>query len=167
MGSGNRSSGDRSGRRAGRRPDGARREGGPSRLAAFVVLMSLFATLVHMAAPAPARAAGLDGGSIIHVKDSNVWLISPDGVQRAQVTTDGTTPSPDGKGSSRYSHPSQSDDGQVVVAVRNQQERVIAQRGYLWVMTAVAAWWPSSHHPSSRSSPIRSAGGSRRTRGGS
>jgi hypothetical protein len=82
----------------------------------------------------PAATAGHDGdGSIVHVRGADVWLTSPDGSSETRVTTDGGTPAPDGTGSSRYLVPSQTDDGSVIVAFRNQVE-ANGTRGYLWVM---------------------------------
>ncbi|MDP9074858.1 MAG: VCBS repeat-containing protein, partial [Actinomycetota bacterium] len=51
------------------------------------------------------------GGSIVFVKDGNIWLSSPDGAIQHQVTTDGTPSAP-------YQETSQSDDGNVIVAAK-------------------------------------------------
>ena len=48
------------------------------------------------------------------------------------MTTTGATPAPDGTGDQRFGVPSQSDSGDVIVAVRNQGGSVT--EGYLWVM---------------------------------
>lgn len=53
-------------------------------------------------------AAGAEASSIAYVKDGNVWLTSPDGARRYQVTFDGG-----------YASPSQADDG-TIVALRGQ-----------------------------------------------
>ncbi|MDQ1642555.1 MAG: large repetitive protein [Actinomycetota bacterium] len=78
-------------------------------------------TLVVAPTLSQARAAtsvtGIaSGGSILYVKAYNVWLSSPDGVTVRQLTTDGTASAP-------YRNPSQSDDGNVIVAVRDRNEQ--------------------------------------------
>lgn len=59
-------------------------------------------------ASAAAAPAGAAGGSIVYVKDQNVWLGSPDGSAQRQVTTDGAA--------GPYVGPSAKDDGTIVVA---------------------------------------------------
>jgi hypothetical protein len=88
---------------------------------------------------APAASASTPAGSILYDKGGNVFATTPDGATTRQITTDGTTPAADGTGSTGYLTPSQSDDGSVVVAVRNQQvtsptDQQKYLRGYLWVM---------------------------------
>jgi WD40-like Beta Propeller Repeat len=55
----------------------------------------------------PAAAASAD--SIVFVKDSNVWVASPDGSNQRQLTRDGTADHP-------YRSPSQADDGTVAAS---------------------------------------------------
>lgn len=64
-----------------------------------------------LAAPAAAQA-----DAIAFIQDHNVWLASPDGAVRHQVTLDGTADVP-------YRSPSQADDG-TLVAVRLRNEIV-------------------------------------------
>src|SRR4051812_38244662 len=90
-----------------------------------------------VASPASAAGAPLVG-SVVYDKNSNVYVT--DGVTTRQLTTDGGTPASDGTGSTGYLVPSESDDGTLVVAIRNQQRTSSDQqtyyRGYLWVMDA-------------------------------
>jgi hypothetical protein len=73
----------------------------------------LLLTLLAFAALVPAANAA----NISYVgPDGNVWVASPDGTQRRQVTTDGT---PDSSSSQRYRALSQSDDGTIVAARNN------------------------------------------------
>ena len=55
----------------------------------------------------PAATASAD--SIVFVKDSNVWVASPDGSNQRQLTRDGTSDHP-------YRSPSQADDGTVAAS---------------------------------------------------
>jgi len=57
--------------------------------------------------PAPTAAAATGGGSIVYVKDYNVWITNGDGGQQAQVTSGGTAADP-------WQSPTQSDNGVVV-----------------------------------------------------
>jgi hypothetical protein len=74
-----------------------------------------------------------DAGSIVYVKDGNVFLTSPNQATTVQVTTDGNQPSPDGTGSTGYLAVSQSDAG-MIVAVRNQAQGTGGSLGWIWVM---------------------------------
>ena len=65
--------------------------------------------LVVCAAAVVALAATASADSIVYVKDSNVWLTSPDAAKQYQVTFDGG-----------YSSPSQADDG-TIVALHGKQ----------------------------------------------
>jgi hypothetical protein len=112
------------------------------RIAARAVACALAAVttagvITTAASPASATAAQLPG-SVLYDKNSNIY--ATDGVGTRQITTDGATPAADGTGSSGYLVPSESDDGSVVVAVRNQQRTSADQqtyyRGYLWVLDA-------------------------------
>lgn len=58
-----------------------------------------------------AGAATASAGSLVYVKDANVWLAADDGSAQVAVTTDGTPENP-------YVSPSQSDDGTIVAARR-------------------------------------------------
>src|SRR5690349_1098311 len=75
----------------------------------MAVLGGLAAVLL---APGPAMAS-----SIALIEDNNVWLYSPDGSRRAQVTTDGTDSRP-------YSFPSQADDGTILAEIDRQFVRL-------------------------------------------
>jgi hypothetical protein len=104
---------------------------------ALAVITTAAVTLLGATGPASAagssphvgpRAASPDAappastpGSIVYVQGRNVWISTPDGATKRQVTHDGTTPSPNGTGSTGYAAPSESDAG-VVAAVRNQTE---------------------------------------------
>ena len=108
-------------------------------LPAVLVAIILVATLAAIAPAQPAGAAvsGItSGGSILYTKNSNLWFSSPDGATQRQVTTDGTTETADFTGSGGYTSPSQSDAGDVLVAVRNEGRTGDFFRldGYLWVM---------------------------------
>ncbi len=68
------------------------------------------------ATPAGAVTGVSSPGSIVFIKDYNVWLISPDGTTQRQVTTDGTA-------AAFYQNPTQSDDGTVIVAIQDRHEQ--------------------------------------------
>ncbi len=113
---------------------GSRVRRGIGALIALAVLLGALAGLVP--ARAAEAAAGISsGGSIVHIKDNDVWLTSPDGVTQKRLTTDGSTPTADGTGDKRYAAPSQSDLGDVIVAIRHEFVSPPGYTdGYLWVM---------------------------------
>ena len=76
---------------------------------ATTVVAALVVALVVAVTPAGGQGAG---GSIVHIRDGNVWLMAPDGSGARQVTTDGTAEDP-------YRAPTQSDDG-TIWAVRRE-----------------------------------------------
>src|SRR3954470_2388860 len=55
--------------------------------------------------------------SIALIENNNVWLYSPDGARRKQITTDGTDSRP-------YSFPSQADDGTILAETDRQFVRL-------------------------------------------
>jgi hypothetical protein len=75
------------------------------------------AAALATAAISLAGAAQASADSIAYVKDYNVWIANPDGSGQYQVTTDGTQGVP-------YVHPSQADDGTIVVAHGTSIERL-------------------------------------------
>jgi len=79
--------------------------------------------------PAGTRVSGVaSGGSIAFIQTYNVWLTSPDGTTKRQLTTDGSASTP-------YRYPTQSDDGTVVVAVQDRFEQQQGfRRSYLYEM---------------------------------
>ncbi len=113
---------------------GSRGRRGLGAAIALAVVLGALAGLVPARA-ADAAASGITSiGSIVHVKGNDVWLTSPDGATNARVTSNGGTPDPGGMGDKPYFSPSQSDAGDVIVAVRNQLGSDGWTRGYLWVM---------------------------------
>lgn len=72
------------------------------------VLLALGCIACLLVAAAPAAA-----DSIVYVRESNVWLASPDGSGQYQVTSDGTAEHP-------YRSPSQADDGTIAVGFGNE-----------------------------------------------
>jgi hypothetical protein len=106
------------------------------RVLTWALTAATVAGLISVAAPSASATPALTG-SIMYDKNDNVYVT--DGVSTRQVTSDGGTPASDGTGSTGYSVPTESDDGSVVVAVRNQQvtssgDQQRYLRGYLWVM---------------------------------
>lgn len=99
------------------------------------LVVGLLATIIpsRSAEAAPVVASG---GSIIYVQNDDVWLTSPDGVTRRQLTNDGSADTNDFTGSEPYLAPSQSDDGTLIVAARNEgrEDPSVVYRPYLWVM---------------------------------
>lgn len=107
-------------------------------MCAALAAVTTAAVLAIAAQPAQAAASALSG-TVLYAKSNNVY--ATDGVTTRQITTDGGTPAADGTGTTGYAAPSQSDDGSVVVAVRNQKltsagDQQTYYRGYLWVMDA-------------------------------
>jgi hypothetical protein len=97
-------------------------------------LLALAVTAAALAAPAAANA-----DSIVFVKDSNVWLVAPDGSKLTQVTTDGDYASP-------YLSPSQADDGTIAVSKGTKILR-LQQNGELIKELDPPALMDSVSHP--------------------
>ncbi len=66
----------------------------------------------QVAAPETAHAAG-PGGTIVFIKNHDVWLVRPDGTGMRRVTTNGTASTP-------YRSPSMSDAGIIAVGLGNE-----------------------------------------------
>jgi Tol biopolymer transport system component len=64
----------------------------------------------------PGLTASAFASSIVYVKDSNVWLSSPDGSVTRQITTDGSAALP-------YFSPSQADDGTILAGLGTRLHR--------------------------------------------
>ena len=75
-------------------------------LLAHATTVSLLAALPVLAAP-DAHAAGTAAGTLVFIKDHNVWLSKGDGSQARALTQDGSFATP-------YVAPSQSDNGTIV-----------------------------------------------------
>lgn len=74
--------------------------------------VSLLAALPVLAAP-DAHAAGTPAGTLVFIKDHNVWLSKGDGSQARALTKDGSFATP-------YVAPSQSDNGTIVAGRINE-----------------------------------------------
>ncbi len=84
----------------------------------------------HAAAGVSPATSITSGGNILYIKNSNVWMTSPDGLTVRRLTTDGTADAP-------YRNPSESADGSLVVAVRDRNEQAGGfVRSYLYEMDA-------------------------------
>ena len=75
----------------------------------------------HTASERSGTARAVLTGSIVFLKDDNVWIVNPDGSGLAQVTRDGTHQSP-------YYSPSMSDDG-ILAAGKDQNLVRMRQNG--------------------------------------
>jgi hypothetical protein len=106
-------------------------------LSAALAVATTAGFLTIAAEPASALATALPG-SVLYDWNKNVW--ATDGVTTRQITTDGAIAASDSTGDTGYLVPTESDDGSVIVAVRNANrtstDQQIYQRGYLWVMDA-------------------------------
>jgi hypothetical protein len=107
---------------------------------AWLVSLALAALGLVAVAPSTAWATPTIGsGTLMYRKGPDIYAMNGTGTRR--ITTDGATPSADGKGSTGYLSPSESNDGSVIVAFRNQSlthpgDNQVYQHGYLWVMDA-------------------------------
>jgi len=88
------------------------------------------ASPTHVGGPTVAYAA-TGGGSIVYVKDHNVWITDGDGGSQRQVTVGGTAADP-------WQSPTQSDSG-VVVAHRGGLIYRMNQRGEVFNVTDPAS----------------------------
>lgn len=89
-------------------------------LAATVAVVAAPTTTAHAQSAIPPSAASLPG-SIVLLKDHNIWLVRPDGTGLVQVTKDGTY-------SSQYYSPSMADDG-TIAAGKGQEIVRLKQNG--------------------------------------
>jgi hypothetical protein len=94
---------------------------------------ALVAAGCAVVATAPAASASTPGGTILYVRNDDVWQATPDLATTWQVTHNGATPTTDGTGSTGYQSVSESDNG-VIVAVRNQRVAPGYDQGWIWVM---------------------------------
>jgi hypothetical protein len=83
------------------------------------------ATAAHGATPA---------GSILYVKNHDIYAVTPNGRTTRRITHDGGSATHDRTGGIGYRSPSASSNGTVVVAYRNQRVSAINTQGYLHVM---------------------------------
>lgn len=110
------------------------------RRTALLAALALVAAALGAAplAPSPAQAAG-PGGSIVFVKDHDVWIAAGDGSGARPLTTAGDAALP-------YRSPSQSDTG-IVVTTRYQDIEVRDQHGRLLRAFDPPALTDSLSHP--------------------
>lgn len=98
---------------------------------------------IPVPAQQPTHAAGTglaasttSAGTIVFVRDHNVWLVRPDGTGLHQVTTDGTVDRP-------YDDPTMSDTGVIAVARAGQIVRMLQNGAVLNVLTPRDLFLPS------------------------
>ena len=106
-------------------------------LLASAIVFATGAAAGHAPAP-PGRArrwlkAFAGTGSIVYVRNGDLYLKSPDGTKTQRVTWDGATQTADHTGGPGYFSPSQTDSG-LIVAIRNQKGEHGYNIGWLWVM---------------------------------
>ena len=82
------------------------RTGARGRIVAFIATLAFLATF-GVALPSTAQAAPV--GTIVYIKNHNIWFAKGDGTAQVQVTKDGTAASP-------YASPTQADDGTLVAS---------------------------------------------------
>jgi hypothetical protein len=98
------------------RADGKEHRGRRFVAKTVVVVAVLASWVVILAAPSDAAVTGItSGGSIVYIKDNNVWISAPDGTKAKELTTFGTASQP-------LTDPTMSDDGKVIVAVQDRPD---------------------------------------------
>lgn len=100
----------------------------------LVLVLTLGAAGVTLAAPVAARAA-TSSGSILYVKNHDIYAVTPDGRTTRRITHDGGSKTRNHTGGVGYLAPSASADGRIVVAVRNQHVSPVNTQGYLHVLS--------------------------------
>ena len=101
-----------------------------------------------------ASTAGIAGnGSIVYGRSNDLYLATPDAAHIQRVTWDGSSQTADHTGGIGYFSPTQSDSGDVIVAVRNQTGANGYPTGWLWVMNrqgeVIRKFAPPQHTTSS------------------
>lgn len=103
------------------------------------------ATAAHGATPV---------GSILYVKNHDIYAVTPNGHKTRRITHDGPRKTGDHTGGVGYHSPSASNNGKVVVAVRNQRKSRINTQGYLHVMNRNGRKIRTFHPPQYRSQTL-------------
>ena len=99
--------------------------------AAAVAAMVLSGTTnATAAAPGVVTASG----SILYVKNHDVWLTNSTASTTTRITTNGSTATSDHTGGIGYRAPTQPNSGAFVVTVRNQNYSPGYSQGWIWVM---------------------------------
>lgn len=109
------------------------RAAGLALVAALATVLATALTAIS-AAQAAAPATVNASGSILYVKNHDVFLTDSTASTTTQITTDGSTPTHDHTGGVGYNTPSQPDSGAYVVAFRNQNYSPGYSQGWLWVL---------------------------------
>ncbi len=73
-------------------------------------------------------------GSILYVKNHDVWLTNSTASTTTRITTNGSTATADHTGGVGYHAPTQPNSGAFVVAVRNQNYSPGYSQGWIWVL---------------------------------
>jgi hypothetical protein len=106
----------------------------PTAKIAGIALVAVLATAVN-GTPDAAAATGVTApGSILYVKNHDVWLTNSTASTTTRITTDGGTASTDGTGGVGYHAPTEPDSGAFVVAIRNQSYPPGYSLGWIWVL---------------------------------
>ncbi|HEY8301732.1 MAG TPA: hypothetical protein VIG48_07525 [Jatrophihabitans sp.] len=101
-------------------------------------ILVLALTLAAAGGGTPAAAGTAHGatpaGSILYVKNHDIYAVTPDGRTTRRITHDGGAATHDRTGGVGYRSPSASSNGTIVVAYRNQRVSPMDTQGYLHVM---------------------------------
>jgi hypothetical protein len=91
------------------------------------------ATGVSLTAAGAAHGA-TPAGSILYVKNHDIYAVTPNGRTSRRITHDGGRATSNHTGGVGYRSPSASSNGKIVVAYRNQRVSPMSTQGYLHVM---------------------------------
>src|SRR5690242_17711777 len=100
----------------------------------LVLALTLGATNGVALATAATASAATTAGSILYVKNHDIYAVTPNGHSTRRITHDGGRATSNRTGGIGYHSPSASNDGKVVVAFRNQRVSPMNTQGYLHVM---------------------------------
>ncbi|HEY2297691.1 MAG TPA: hypothetical protein VGH43_08180 [Jatrophihabitans sp.] len=90
---------------------------------------------VTVTTTATAQATGVNStGSILYVKNHDVYAITPNGAHVRRITHNGSTATHNRTGGIGYDAPSASNSGKIIVALRNQKVSAVNTQGWLHVM---------------------------------
>lgn len=100
----------------------------------LVLALTCGVTATVAVAAAGAAHAATPAGSILYVKNYDVYATTPNGHTTRRITHDGTRATTNHTGGIGYHSPSASDNGTILVAFRNQKLSPMNTQGFLHVM---------------------------------
>jgi hypothetical protein len=115
--------------------------------AILAIALTLGAAAGACVAAADAAHGATPAGSILYVKNHDIYAVTPNGRTTRRITHNGGTKTSDHTGGVGYRSPSASNNGKVIVAYRNQRISPMSTQGYLHVLTRTGRKVRTFHPP--------------------